>query len=234
MQSVKPNHPGANALALKSALEADTIARATAVATSVAILEITSADDASMAADQRAAIKAGLKFIDQQLKEATAPINEALRVVRSWAAVPKANLEAAVTLLDSKLDAWEEEQKKLAAAELERQRAATQAAVVEATQEAELLGEEAPPAATIVVRAPVTITRGASGASTYKQTVSKCELMDPHEADPSWLKLDEAAAKAAFRAAIDRGDAEKPTEEGQRVRWRGVDFFVEKTRAGRG
>lgn len=105
-------------------------------------------------------------------------------------------------------------------AEAERQRQVAAQKVAE--EEAELVGEDAPPPVEIVERkVPNAIRGGAVMAVTSKRLT--CELVDPHQCDPALLKLDNAAALAVGRAAIATGNLEVPGV------YRGIKFTYTTT-----
>jgi len=57
------------------------------------------------------------------------------------------------------------------------------------------------------------------------------EMVDHHEADPFWLKLDTVAAEREFRTAMARGDVQAPGNQDAPVIWRGVKFWYNVTTA---
>ena len=72
---------------------------------------------------------------------------------------------------------------------------------------------------------PPSMVRGGSGSQVFSKVLT-CELVNPHECDPSWLTLNNAAAKVWFRAKVKVGDCVDPGEGVEKaVTERGVRFW---------
>jgi hypothetical protein len=81
--------------------------------------------------------------------------------------------------------------------------------------------------------APPESVRRVTGAGVMVSTSSilKCEMVNPHDCDPTWLKLNDALAKDFYRYEVKRGEALGPDEMKEPVVIKGVKFWYEKSLA---
>lgn len=158
--------------------------------------------------------------ITEVLKEATARARDIFLGVEDPLAKAAAYLDAQVR--DYKLRVQAEQRRAQAEAE---KRAAEES---RARREAEAAGAappaKVPPPPVPFVEPVATATRVAQGTVSLTWRL-KGEMVNPHECDPGWLRLDEAAAVAWARDRVGAEGLERA--KGSQVTLRGVRFWYE-------
>ena len=161
------------------------------------------------------------------------PLKTFERDLRAKFAPMRDSLAAVVEAKDRELLAWQRDERLRAERERAAQEAAAKAAAEAAKADAEVFGEDAPPAPQVAAPAAVTTTvRGAAG-STWTTTRLEAEMVDVLEVAKEWphlLSLDVPAAKRAFAAMRDRGQVDNPGEQGKVIG--GIKFVTVTTVAG--
>ena len=173
--------------------------------------------------------KRALKRAGDAVLELPKAMTAAVRDVMSG---PAAQLDAGERAGKDAVARYLAERRKAAEAEQARLRAEAARAEAEHATAIELNEDAPPPMAT---PPPQPFKGQARGGSTmlHETKVLKCALVDPPEADPGWLRLDEAAAKNAFRDVLAKGTVDTPGGPDKPVRFAGVDFWYETTLSAR-
>lgn len=176
-------------------------------------IRVTSRDEAEWVTDAVRQVKVAARAHDAKVDTVRLPIKAALDALRVLARPIEEALAAAEKAGKSALIAWTQaERMRQAKAKEDADRAAAQAATAAAQA-----GEDAPPPAETYIPDDARRVSGTTG-SAHTVKVLKCELVNHHDAEPEWLRLDEAAAKAAWR------------ESGAPLgTWKGVRYWQEET-----
>lgn len=164
--------------------------------------------------------KSGLTTLRKSQKALREPYDAAVAQINGVLGPVMVELQRGAQGGQDALNLWGIWKQRRAVAEAEEKRKAAEA---QAAADAALLGDDAAPAVEVVVEKPPPQTRGGSSIS-YETRVLKCELVNPNECDPTWLDLNQVAAKAAFRFAIQRGEVQ---ETAAGVVFQGVRFWRE-------
>jgi hypothetical protein len=179
------------------------------------------ADLVGLIARARKMLKAGADGVLELPKAMTKAVGEAVAGDRARLEVgEQAGKDASARYLAEKRKSAEAEQARLRALAVEQEKAHASALLED---------DEAPPP---LQAAPAPEFKGqARGGQTMLAEVKvlKCALVDPVECDPSWLKLDEAKAKNAFRDVLARKSVEEPGGPERPVRFAGCEFWLEVT-----
>lgn len=185
---------------------------------------ITNDAEASIANDQLAALIAGEKLLAAGVKRVT-DIGEAIkRAAKGSVAEQSTAISGAVVALKGALQSHLARQR--AAAEAERVRIENERRERDRLAAESLVEEEAPPLEEAPPPVPKRVVSG-SGQAHLTSTL-QVESVNFHEWDPSWARLDSAAAKAEFRVMLQRGDVEKPGDASRPVVYRGAKFWYEE------
>ena len=205
---------------VKLALSSDALTQASTAAMQLAEIRFDSEDDPKLYADMRSMAKAGLRFLDQEYRAISDPLNAALAALRARVTPQKQRIEDAITEADRRYRTWQATEKRRAENErLANEQAARDAAAAQARM-AESFGEEPPPPAEFpVAPAPKPLVRGMTGRGVTIAKLLQVELVGAQELAgyaPGLLKLDQAGAKNLIRGAIAKGDLLVP-ENGSAV-----------------
>ena len=210
------------------------VQQARAAAQAVRGVVVTSQDEAAHHADMLGTIQEGRSMLAGMRAAALKPLEQQVGAIRALFEPIDTELKNAEAEAKAAAEGFLHHQRleaeRLKREEIQRRLDAEKAAA----EQAQAMGQEVGPALEYVddaAPAPPTQVKGGKAAFNETRRLA-CELVDFHECDPAWMKLDETAAKADFRTAERRGEVSSPAGDGRTV-WRGVAFFWHRFIAGR-
>ena len=221
---------------VQRAVAVEAVRNALAAAEALKGIVITDDETAAIAVDQAGTVKRGLDALKAEVKRV-------LEVPKAMEAAVREVSNPTIALLDAALrdsgaariryqDAKDAEARR----EVERQKAEAERLRLEAAAEADLLGEDAPPPV-VFSQAPPPKPVVPQGA-TAQQIITKkltCELVNPLEADPTWLVLAGTTRPVDdFKAQMNLGNVREPGTREHPVEWKGCRFWYQRGVQNRG
>lgn len=221
------------AIVRKSATDAvadEALRAARAAATSFDGVVVASEEQATIVTDALGSVKKGLKRLETLNKGVLEPVREMERAIAEVFGPIAAQLERAKKLGNDALLAWDTTKARRVKAEEERRLQEAAEAARSAREEADMLGEPAPPPMDPLPVLVPRMTRGGASSSYVSKRVAVA-MVDPYACDPTWLDL-KPVARSEAELAVKKGDIELPDtaiDEASGVRWRGLTVWNKRT-----
>lgn len=188
--------------------------------------------EAAQVVDLTRTVLDGAKYLDDAVRGALRIPRQMEEAVKGAVQPTRDLLARAKETAGSARVAYQNTLRRRAAEAEEKARQAAQEAAQRAAEEAVLTGEDVPPPVQV---APVEVPRTVAGGTGKMGTQVRIEpvaVVDRELVPMDWWTFAPAMARAAFNAAVQRGEVKKP-EPGSSTVWWGVRFEARETAVNR-